>query len=113
MLVAQGTLTHVGQLDGALGTRIHEPIAANGMELSRCDDLCELLHVGWLDVDNIEALVLDVEIPQIDAQIIAADECLPIAVDRYAVDMVGVCIRIRLSGYCRNDSVVMCEPWEL
>jgi hypothetical protein len=83
------------------------------MELGSCDDLRKLLHVRWLDVDNVEALILDVEIPEVDPQIIATDECLSIAVNGYAVDMVGVCVRICLSGYCRDDGIVMCEPREL
>lgn len=64
------------------------------MELCGGDDLGQFLHVGGLDVDDIKALVLDVQVPEIDAQVITADESLSIAVDRYAVDMVcmGVCI---------------------
>jgi hypothetical protein len=63
MLVTEGTLAHVGQLDGAFGTRVHEPVATQRVELGRGNHLCELFHVGRLDIDNIEALVLYVEIP--------------------------------------------------
>ena len=113
MLVAQCTLAHVGQLDRALGTCVHEPIAADRMEFRSRDDLCKLFHVGRLDINNVEALVLDVEVPEVDSQIVATNECLSIAVDRYAVDVVGVCVRIRLSWYCSNNCVVVCEPWKL
>lgn len=83
------------------------------MKFSSCDDLRKLLHVGRLDIDNVEALVLDVEVPKVDSQIIATDERLSIAIDRYAVDVVGMCVRIRLSRYCSNNCVVVCKPWEL
>lgn len=64
------------------------------MELCGGDDLGQFLHVSRLDVDDVKALVLDVKVPEIDAQVVTADEGLSIAVDRYAVDMVcmGVCI---------------------
>lgn len=70
MLVAQCLLPHVCQLDRALAARVHEPVAAYGMEFSCRDDLRELLHVRWLDVDNIEALVLDIEVPEVDSQVV-------------------------------------------
>lgn len=63
MLVAQGALSHVSQLDCALRAGIHEPVAAQGVKFCSCDDLSKFLHVSRLDIDNIKALVLDVEIP--------------------------------------------------
>ena len=80
MLVAERTLSHVSQLDGSLGAGIHEPVTAHGVEFSCCDDLGELLHVGRLDVYNVETLVLNVEIPQVYAKIVAADECFAVTV---------------------------------
>jgi hypothetical protein len=50
------------------------------VELCRCDDLCELLHVRRLDVDDVEALILDVQVPQVYPKIIAGDERLAVAV---------------------------------
>ena len=50
------------------------------MELSSSDDLGQFLHICRLDVYNIETLVLYVEVPEIDAQIVAADECFPVAI---------------------------------
>ena len=67
MLIAESTLSHVRKLNGSLGTGIHEPVAHDGMKLGRGDDFGQLLHVRRLDVDNIKALVLDVQVPQIDA----------------------------------------------
>ena len=113
MLVTQGTLSHICKLNGALGACIHEPIAALRMELSSRDDFSQLFHIGWLDVDDIEALILDVQIPQIDAQVITANECLAIAVDRYAVDMISMCIGISPSRNGSNDSIMMGESRQL
>lgn len=67
MLVAQGTFSHISKLNSTLGAGIHEHVAAHGMEFGSSNDFSELFHVGWLDIDNVEALVLDVEIPKIDA----------------------------------------------
>jgi hypothetical protein len=111
MLITQRAFSHVGQFNGALGTGIHEPIAALWVELSRSDDFCQLFHVGRLDVDDIETLILNVEVPQIDPEIIATNESLAVAVDRYAVDMVGVCIGVCATGDSRNDGIVVRHAW--
>ena len=113
MLVTKGSLSHVGQFDGTLGAGVHEPVAAQGVELGSRYHLSQLLHVGRLDVDNVETLVLYVEVPQVDAQVIAADKCLPVAIYRNAVDVVGVGIGIRPAWHSRHDSIVVREPWEL
>lgn len=63
MLVTQCTLTHVCQLNSSFGACIHEPITAYGMELGSSNDLRELFHVGRFDIDDVEALVLNVKIP--------------------------------------------------
>lgn len=108
MLIAQSTLSHVRQLDSAFRACIHEPVTADGVEFGSGDDFCELLHVGWFDVDNVEALVLDVQVPEIDPQIIAADKGFSVTVDGYAVDMIGVCVCISLSRYRGDNGVMMC-----
>jgi hypothetical protein len=113
MLVAECALSHVGQLNCSLRAGIHEPITAERVEFSGCYDLGQLLHVGGLDVDNIEALVLYVEVPEIYAEVVAADERLTITVHRDAVDVVGVGIRISAAGDSSNDSVVVCQTGEL
>lgn len=81
VLVAQSTFSHIRQLDGALGTSIHEPVAANRVKLRRGYNLCKLLHVGGLDINDVKTLVLDVQVPKVDSQIITTDERLAIAVD--------------------------------
>lgn len=113
MLVAKGSLSHVGQFDGTLGAGVHEPVAAQGVELGSCYHLGQLLHVGWLDVDNVEALVLYIQVPEVDAQIITADKRLPVAVHRNAVDVVGVRICIRPAWHSGHDGIVVREPWQL
>ena len=65
VLVTKGTFSHIRQFDGALRACIHKPVAALRVELSSCDDLGQFLHISWLDIDNVEALVLDVQVPQI------------------------------------------------
>ena len=83
------------------------------MKLSGRDNLCELLHVGWLDVDNCKTFVLNVEVPKIDAQVIATYECLSIAVDRYAVDVICVSVGIGLPGYGGDNGIMMSKTGHL
>lgn len=111
MLIAKRALSHVSKLDGSLGTRIHEPIAAGRVKLGSCDDLGELFHIRRFNIDNVETLVLNVEVPEVDSKIVGADKGLTIAVDGYAVDVVGVGIRIGFAGYGCDDSIVMGQAW--
>lgn len=60
MLIAQSTFPHVCQFYRAFRAGIHEPVAALWMKLRRCYDLRQLLHICRFDVNNVEALVLDV-----------------------------------------------------
>lgn len=64
------------------------------VKLSRSNDLCELLHVDGLYVDNVytaldciiattelgltKALVTNIHIPQIDSQVVCGDVCFTI-----------------------------------
>ena len=113
MLVAKSALTHIGQLDGTLRAGVHEPIAALRVEFGSRDDFSKLLHVCRLDVYNIEALILDVEIPQIDAQIVTANESLAIAVDGDAIDVISMGIGIGAPRYCSHDSIMVGHSREL
>lgn len=63
VFVTQRPLSHIRKLDCALGAGIHEPVTADGVELGRSDDFCEFLHIRGLDIHDVEALVLDVEVP--------------------------------------------------
>lgn len=51
--VTQCGCTHVTQPDCPLAAAVYKGVAVVGVELSCCDHLCELLHVGWLDVHDI------------------------------------------------------------
>lgn len=53
VFVAQSGTPHVAQADGAFAAAVDERVALVRVELCRRDDLRELLHVGWLDVNNI------------------------------------------------------------
>ena len=44
-----------------------------------------------------EALVTDVQIPQVDSQIISRDVCFLVRIDRDGVNVVGVGVRVDLS----------------
>ena len=63
-------LSHVTQPDGALARTVHKQIALLGVELGGGDDLGELLHVGRLDVHDVEGLVCDLHVPQVDTQVV-------------------------------------------
>lgn len=113
MLVAQRTLAHVRQFDSTLRTCVHEPIATLGMEFGGSDDLGQLLHIRWLDIDDIEALILNVEIPQVNPEVITADKRLAITINRDAVDVIGVGISIRASRDCSYNGIVVRQAWKL
>lgn len=113
MLVTKSTLSHVSQLDGPFRAGIHEPVAALRMELGSGDDFSEFLHIRRLDVDDVEALVLDIKVPKIDAEVVAADERLSIAIDGDAVDVVGVSVGVRSSRNSGDNSVVVCKAGQL
>ena len=63
-------LSHVTQSDGSFAGAVDEEIALLGVELGGGDDLRELLHVGGLDVHDVEGLVRDLHVPQIDPQVV-------------------------------------------
>lgn len=83
------------------------------MKLSSSNNLGELLHVGGFDIDYVEALVLNIEIPEVDTQIVTADEGFTIAVYRYAVDVICVSVRISSSGDGGNNGVMVRKARQL
>lgn len=82
------------------------------MELRRGDDLGQLFHIDWLNVDNVEALIADVEIPEIYPKVVRADVCLPIGIDADAVNMVCMRIGVDLSRDSGDNGIVMCQCWQ-
>lgn len=81
------------------------------MKFGSGDDFGQLFHIGWLDVNDIETLILDVEVPQVYSQIVTADKGLPIAVDGYAVDVIGVGVCIVSARHSSNDGVMVSQSW--
>jgi len=65
--VTERGLAHITQPDCSLAGRVDKEIALLGMELRGSDNLCEFLHVGRLDVDDVEGLIGDLHVPQVDA----------------------------------------------
>lgn len=83
------------------------------MKLGRSDDFGQLFHIRWFDIHDVEALVLYVEIPEIDAEIVTAYEGLSITVDRDAVDVVRMGVCVGASRYSGHDSIVMGQARKL
>lgn len=113
MLVTKSAFTHVRQFDCSFGARVHEPIATQRVKLGCGNDFSQLLHVRGLNVNNVEALILYVEIPEIDSEIVTADEGLAIAVYGYAVDVIGMRIGVGFAGNGCYDGIVMGQTGEL
>eukprot|EP01085_Mycamoeba_gemmipara_P000144 Mycagemm_TRINITY_DN9885_c0_g2::TRINITY_DN9885_c0_g2_i1::g.144::m.144 type:complete len:232 gc:universal TRINITY_DN9885_c0_g2_i1:1157-462(-) len=70
VLVAESRVAHVAELDGALGAAVHEYVTLARVEVGAGDDLGELLHVGRLDVHDVERCIRNAQVPEIDAQIV-------------------------------------------
>lgn len=113
MLVTQRTLPHVCQLDGAFRAGVHEPVATDGVEFGSSDNFCQLFHIRRLNVNNIEALVLNIQIPEVDPEVIAADEGLAITIHGNAVDVICVGIRVGFAGNGGHHGIMMRQSWEL
>lgn len=77
------------------------------MELGSRYDFGELLHVGGFDINDVEALVLYVQIPQVNPEVIAAYECFTVTVHGYAIYVIRMGVRICLSGHGGHDGVVV------
>lgn len=80
------------------------------MKFGRRDDLRQLFHISWLNVNNVEALILDVEIPEVDPQVIAADKCFSITIYRNTVNVVRMGVGISSSRDCCNNTIMMRHP---
>lgn len=79
------------------------------MEFSSSNDLGQLFHVDWLNVDDVKALIANIKIPQVDSEIVCADVCLSIRVDADAVDVIGVSVGINLSRHSSDNGIVMSQ----
>src|SRR5450432_2886788 len=65
MLITKSTFPHICKLDGSFRAGIHEPIATLGMKLCCCNHFCKLLHISWFNIDDVKALILNVQVPQV------------------------------------------------
>jgi len=111
MLITKSTFPHICKLYGAFRTRVHEPVAALWVKFRCRNHLCELLHISWLYVDDIETLVLNIQIPKVYPQIVTADKGLSITINRNTVNMVSMSIGVGTPGYCSDNSIMMCKAW--
>lgn len=109
MLIAKCSFPHIGKLDSALRASVHEPVTADWMKLGRCDYLREFFHVGRFDIHNVEALVLNVEIPQVDSEVITANESFAIAVHGDTIYMVCVGVGVRSPWNSSHNGVMVCQ----
>lgn len=107
MCVAERTLPHVCHFDCTFRACVHKDVATLWMELGRGDNFRELFHVCRLDINNIEALILYVEVPEVYAEVVAADEGLAVTVGRNAVDVVRMSICVYLSRYGGDNGIMM------
>lgn len=53
VFVTEGSLSHVTQADRTFAAAVGEGVTLLRMELRRGDHLCQILHVGWLNVHNV------------------------------------------------------------
>lgn len=109
MCITKSAFTHISELDGTLAACVHEPIATLRVEFGSSDDFGQFFHIRRLDVDYVKALILNIEIPEVDSQVIAGDKCLSITVHRDTVDVIGVSISIGSARHSCYDSVMMCH----
>ena len=71
MLVTKRVLSGIVQLDGSLAATIHEEITVVGVEGSRSNYFREFFHVGRLDVNDVKALIRNLHVPQVNAEVVS------------------------------------------
>lgn len=62
-------------------------------KLMKITYLCKLLHIGRFNINNVEALVGDLQVPQVDAEVVRREVGLLVRVQRYGVYVVRVGVR--------------------
>ena len=97
------------------------------MELGGRDDFSKLLHVSRFDVHDVctggdierkerkrrdekqrtEALVTDVQIPEVDTQIVCGNVCLLIGINGDRMDMISMCVGVNFARYGGDDVVLV------
>ena len=54
-----------------------------------------------------EAPVTNIEVPKVDPEVVGRDIRLLVRIYGDGVDMICVCVRVHLAGYCSNDVVLL------
>mmetsp|Transcript_4104 Transcript_4104/g.14695 ORF Transcript_4104/g.14695 Transcript_4104/m.14695 type:complete len:419 (+) Transcript_4104:662-1918(+) len=111
VLVTERLGTHVHQADGALAAAVREEVAVVRVELRARDHLGQFLHVGWLDVHDVEA-ALGGQVPQVYSEIIRREVRLVVAVHGDGVDIVGVGVGVDAPAARGKLAVRADEPRE-
>lgn len=73
------------------------------MELCSRNDLLQQLYICRFQIDDIEALLATIQIPNVHTKIISRQEHFTIRAERDGVDVVSVCIAknsLRSGSYC-------------
>lgn len=65
--------------------------------------LCQVFHVGRLDVHHVETLIGVVKMPQVHSQVITGNECLLVTADRNGIDVVCMGIPKHALTSCLHD----------
>ena len=99
------------------------------MELGRSDDFSQLLHVHGFDIDDVctrhkwrlqgykrapltEALVTDIEVPEIYSKIVGGDVSFLIRIDGDGVDVVCMSVGVDLAGNGSDNVVLLGHLWQ-
>ena len=53
-----------------------------------------------------EALIADIEVPQIDAEVVTGDVCFTIRVDGNRINVIRMRILVDFPGYCSNNAIL-------
>lgn len=60
---------------------MNKKVTVVGVKGGAGEHLCEVFYIGWFEVQDVEALALAFEVPQIDAQVIGGQKRLLVGVE--------------------------------
>lgn len=72
-----------------------------------------ILNEGSNPIEDTEAAIGDLQIPQVYPEVIGGDERLKVRVDRDGVDVVGVCVAEYTPGCSLNHQIHGLQHWHL
>ena len=111
--VAHGVLAQICQTNRPLTRRVRQIVAIFRMKFGARDDFAQVFHVGRLYVHNVETLLIALEMPHVDSQIIRTDEGFPVAVHAQRVDVIRVRVGVRAPIARREDALSPNDGWNL